>query len=139
MTKYIFPVIHLKGMHLTGQMTGQLKVCPDKMVTSWLDIVHWPAVILSPGFLFLYKVHCTIALSDTCDVIRIKIRGKISCFQRSFQLTINETFWCEIFSFPSICTNSVLIWIVGVIYKTFQGKMRVTSRKLPQTEVCLSV
>ena len=27
--------------------------------------------------------------------------------------------------------------IVGVIYKTFQGKMRITSRKLPQTEVCV--
>lgn len=44
----------------------------------------------------------------------------------------------KIFSFRSICTNSVLILILGVIYKTFQGKMRVTSRKLPQTEVCLS-
>ena len=44
----------------------------------------------------------------------------------------------KIFSFHSICTNGVLILILGVIYKTFQGKMRVTSRKLPQTEVCLS-
>jgi len=39
-TKFIFPVIHLKAIHLTGQMTSQLKVCPDKMVTLWLDIVH---------------------------------------------------------------------------------------------------
>ena len=27
-------------------------ICIPQMVTSWLNIVHWPAIILSPGFTF---------------------------------------------------------------------------------------
>ena len=45
---YIKGAYILETIHLSNQMTGQLKVCPDKW-SSWQDIVQWAAIILIPG------------------------------------------------------------------------------------------
>ena len=64
----------------------------------------------------------------------------IRCFQSNFvQYNIVKNIYGVRWNYQaSLCNLSYtapFISTLGVVYKTFRGKMNVTSRKLPQTEV----
>jgi len=47
-TNIFFLVNYLKGVYMTSQMTANPNFFRKK--TSWVDTVHWPAVILIPNY-----------------------------------------------------------------------------------------
>ena len=52
---FVFLVIYLKALHLTSQNDWLTKRLSDKW-SSWLDIVRWSAIILSPGYDFFVLI-----------------------------------------------------------------------------------
>ena len=52
---FAFLVIYLKALHLTSQNDWLTESLSDKW-SSWLDIVRWSAIILSPGYDFFVLI-----------------------------------------------------------------------------------
>lgn len=52
---FVFLVIYLKALHLTCQNDWLTESLSDKW-SSWLDIVRWSAIILSPGYDFFVLI-----------------------------------------------------------------------------------